>query len=45
MKGVIAFLSAKDVPGKNLAIDSKNKEMLMNYDEKVRKFKNFFHIK
>ncbi|XP_044006015.1 xanthine dehydrogenase/oxidase-like [Aphidius gifuensis] len=35
MKGVIAFLTAKDVPGKNLAIDSKNKEMLMNYDEKL----------
>ncbi|XP_063993360.1 uncharacterized protein LOC135171019 [Diachasmimorpha longicaudata] len=35
MKGVVAFLSAKDVPGKNLAIDSANKDPWDPQDEKL----------
>ncbi|XP_015110494.1 xanthine dehydrogenase [Diachasma alloeum] len=35
MEGVVAFLSAKDVPGKNLAIDSANKDSMNSNDEKL----------
>ncbi|XP_011302981.1 indole-3-acetaldehyde oxidase [Fopius arisanus] len=35
MKGVVAFLTAKDVPGKNLAIDSANKDPMNPSDEKL----------
>lgn len=33
MKGVIAFYSAKDVPGKNLCIAASSKEMMLDHDE------------
>ncbi|KOC64413.1 Aldehyde oxidase 2 [Habropoda laboriosa] len=33
MKGVIAFYSANDIPGKNLFIPAAAQEMMMNFDE------------
>ncbi|KAK0168931.1 hypothetical protein PV327_002687 [Microctonus hyperodae] len=33
MNGVVAFLSAKDIPGKNLSISAASKEMLLDFDE------------
>lgn len=33
MKGVIAFYTAKDVPGKNLFVAAANQEMMMSQDE------------
>lgn len=35
MDGVVAFLTAKDVPGKNLAINGENKEVLLDHNELV----------
>lgn len=33
MKGVIAFYSAKDVPGKNLCIAAASQQMMLSFDE------------
>ncbi|XP_012221434.1 xanthine dehydrogenase/oxidase isoform X2 [Linepithema humile] len=33
LKGVVAFFTAKDIPGKNACISSNNKLMMMNQDE------------
>lgn len=42
MNGVVAFLSAKDIPGKNLFISAASKQMLLDFDEVVIfSFKNF----
>lgn len=35
MKGVIAFYTAKDIPGKNVFIPGSAQEMMLNYDEVV----------
>lgn len=35
MKGVIAFLTAKDIPGKNVFYDKANNGLLGDFDEKV----------
>lgn len=36
MNGVVAFYTAKDVPGKNTFNDGANKQMLLDADELVR---------
>ncbi|XP_017763664.1 PREDICTED: xanthine dehydrogenase/oxidase-like isoform X2 [Eufriesea mexicana] len=33
MKGVIAFYTAKDIPGKNVFVPASAQELMMNYDE------------
>lgn len=36
MKGVVAFYSAKDIPGKNAFVSAANQHLLLNEDELVR---------
>lgn len=38
MDGVVAFLTAKDVPGNNLSINGANKEVLLDHNELVHNF-------